>query len=295
MSSAQILKSMRHAPILSKSTYNRWSSLFSDVLSLYDLQHYILEEVPDLKVEDSRTTSAARDIQKVDMHIRIAMSQLVPDIAFHLVHSTYTSKECWDNLREFYCPNPSGDLDDLLEEFWGVSIEDDDEVDEFVQKLSEIRNKISLLSANSRPTDSSMKKRLLSHFSRCCGGFYMSVSIPLRSPEVSFTAAVTSIRAAQSVYQELHPTSVVALLKNEEENGSTKSPDTSEKKQCAYCKRSGHIREACFKWLNTPDGSKWAAKNPEKAARTRSLQKRLQQRRHTGSEPELSSSASKSN
>ncbi|VDB89757.1 Bgt-20575, partial [Blumeria graminis f. sp. tritici] len=68
-----------------------------------------------------------------------------------------------------------------------------------------------------------------------------------------------------------------------------------EKKQCAYCKRSGRIREACFKWLNTPDGSKWAAKNPEKAARTRSLKKRLQQRRHTGSEPELSSSASKSN
>ena len=46
-------------------------------------------------------------------------------------------------------------------------------------------------------------------------------------------------------------------------------------KRCAHCKRKGHLRESCFLWLDTPDGSKWAAKNPEKAAKTRKLQMKL--------------------
>ena len=126
--------------------------------------------MPELEIEDARTTIVARDIQKVDMHISVAILQLVPEIVFHLVHSTYTSKECCDNLKEFYCPNPSGDLDDCLEEFWGIFIEDDHEVDEFFQKLSEVRNEINPLYANSRPIDFDIKKRLLSNFSKCCGG-----------------------------------------------------------------------------------------------------------------------------
>ncbi|KAF5183159.1 hypothetical protein FRX31_027254, partial [Thalictrum thalictroides] len=56
------------------------------------------------------------------------------------------------------------------------------------------------------------------------------------------------------------------------------SSTPSNVKKCAHCKRKGHLRESCFLWLDTPDGSKWAAKNPEKAAKTRALQKKLNKR-----------------
>ncbi|KAI0991883.1 hypothetical protein K3495_g16304, partial [Podosphaera aphanis] len=49
-------------------------------------------------------------------------------------------------------------------------------------------------------------------------------------------------------------------------------------KKCAHCNRSGHIREACFHWIETPDGTKWAAKNPEKAAKVRKLREQMKNR-----------------
>ena len=96
----------------------------------------------------------------------------------------------------------------------------------------------------------------------------MSTVISLKDPSISFQAAVTSIRSSQEVYRELHPPSLVALTL-----GNSSSPNKL--KVCAFCNKKNHVRENCFLWLDTPDGSKWAAKNPDKVAKTRALQKRL--------------------
>ncbi|KHJ30468.1 hypothetical protein EV44_g3279 [Erysiphe necator] len=162
--------------------------------------------------------------------------------------SSYTPKECWDNLKEFYCPNSTEDVHDLLEEFWGLTVEDDIDIDEFIQKLAEIRGKISLVDRSSTPQDKSMKKRLLGHFIKCCGGSYMSTVISLKDPSIFFQAAVTSIRSSKEAYRELHPPSPVAL---------------------------------------TVDGSKWAAKNPNKAVKTMALQKRLSNRKNKKKKKDL--------
>ncbi|POS82163.1 hypothetical protein EPUL_006860, partial [Erysiphe pulchra] len=37
-------------------------------------------------------------------------------------------------------------------------------------------------------------------------------------------------------------------------------------KSCVYLKGTNHVRESCFKWTETPDGSKWTAMNPSKVA-----------------------------
>lgn len=185
MSAAQILKSMKNAPVLQKATYDRWSAHFLDVLSLFDLEDHILLE-PDSK-ENS-------DFQRQDKNIRVALSQMVPDIAFHLVNSSFTSKLCWENLKQFYRPNSHEDVDELLQQFWGLIPEDNISVDDLVQQLSEIRGKIFLINSNAAPSDSSMKKRILSHFIKCCGGFYMSTVITLKDPTIPFLSAVASLR-----------------------------------------------------------------------------------------------------
>lgn len=275
MSAAQILKSMRDAPKLGKPTYNRWSTHFLDALSLFDIDDYLVVEKAELNSRGLKNIPETdKTVQKQDKNIRVAMSHLVPDEIFHLVDSSFTSKKCWDNLRQYYCPNSTEDIDDLLGQYWGLQVEDDVEVDEFVQKLSEIRSKISLLNSQSTPSDTSMKKRILGHFIKCCGGFYMSTAISLRDPSITLQAAIASIRASQTVYQELHQAPVVAIAQNVSNNRPN-----GKGKTCAHCKRNGHLRESCFLWLETPDGTKWAAKNPEKAAKSMRIKERLSHRK----------------
>ena len=278
MSTAEILKSMKNAPKLEKSTYNSWCTHFSDILSLFNVEDFILTEKSELACRNVKPVTADHlSVCRQDKNIRIAISQLVPDIAFHLVDSSYTSKQCWDNLRQFYCPNLAEDVDDLLQNFWSLTFEDDVDVDELVQRLAEIRGKISLIDKNATPSESSMKKRLVSHFIKCCRGFFMSIVVTLKDPSISFQSAVSSIRASQEVYREIHPTPIIALVG--EQDGGDPEPIPYNIKTCAYCKRRGHIRERCFLWLETPDGTKWAAKNPREAAAARKLQEKVARRK----------------
>lgn len=98
---------MKCAPKLEKSTYNRWSTHFLDTLSLFEVEDYILEDKDQLVEskskagpEDSKAAvGSSKSIEafafvKQDRNIRVAMSQLVPDIAFHLVGPSYTAKQC---------------------------------------------------------------------------------------------------------------------------------------------------------------------------------------------------------
>ncbi|KAI0993314.1 hypothetical protein K3495_g14870 [Podosphaera aphanis] len=179
MSAANILKSMKYT------------------LSLFEVEDYILEDKDQLVDSKSKAgpedrkaaAGSSKSIEafafvKQDRNIRVAISQLVPDIAFHLVGPSYTAKQCWDNLKQFNCPNSDEDIDDLTQAFWGLQVEDDVDVDEFVQKLAEIRGRITLIDSSSTASDSSMKKRILTHFIKCCGGFYMSTVISLKDPAI---------------------------------------------------------------------------------------------------------------
>ncbi|KAF5192915.1 hypothetical protein FRX31_017498, partial [Thalictrum thalictroides] len=287
MSADKILKSMKDAPKLDCSSYKRWSTHFRDVLSLFDIESFIDEEKDELL---SRKLSKVPEndvaVQKQDTNIRVALSQLVPDTVFHLVGRNYTARECWKNLQDFYCPDPIGDLDDLIQKFWSFTVEDDIDVDEFVQQLSSIRGEIDAIDSSAKPTDTNMKKRLLAHFIECCDGFYMSISIPLRDSSVTFQTAVTTLRSSQMVYRNLRPASYAALAKNNSGSSPIVSspPKKPGGKTCAYCQKLGHLREGCFLWLDTPDGSSWAAKHPEKAAKTRKLQQRFRRWKGKGRE-----------
>ena len=272
MSATEILKLMKGTVVLEKSTYSKWSSQFSDVLSLLDVVEYIDTVIPELG--KSADSSTEKKVRKQDQNVRIAMSRLVPDAASHVIGPNYTARECWINIKEFYCPNPSNDIDDLLQEFWGLTVEDEIEVDDFVQQLTTIRGKISILDSAQKPSESSMKKRILSHFQSCCNGFYLSIVIPLKDPAITFPSAVNSIRSSQITYRELHPSPMIALAGNQREEENSTSQNQKVPRICAYCNQKNHVRERCFLWIETPDGTKWAAKNPQKAAITRKLQQR---------------------
>ena len=106
---------MKGVPRLENSNYDRWSTHFLDALSILDIDRYVFKTVTELK------SRGAEDIPKSDLAahkqdkiIRAAISQLVPDIVFHIVDASFTSKKCWDNQKQFYRPNSTEDVDDLL-------------------------------------------------------------------------------------------------------------------------------------------------------------------------------------
>ena len=74
----------------------------------------------------------------------------------------------------------------------------------------------------------------------------------------------------------------MALVDSKKTSIPPTSPSSSGNKRCAHCKRRGHIRESCFLWLETPDGSKWAAKNPQKAAKVLRLEEKLSHQKNKG-------------
>ncbi|KHJ31863.1 hypothetical protein EV44_g3033 [Erysiphe necator] len=138
---AQIIKFMKGAPKLEESSYDRWSTQFLDVLSIFDLTDYVLETKAELSnCQKKNILDMDRTTQKQDECIRIAICQLVPDNVYHLFNSNSTAKEWWDNLKQYYCPNPMNKLDLLLEEFWQLESNDTTSVDALVQQLSHIRN-----------------------------------------------------------------------------------------------------------------------------------------------------------
>lgn len=69
------------------------------------------------------------EVQQQDKIIQVSLSQFVLDAIFHWVYRNYTAREYWKNLQEYYCPDPTGDLDDVIQGFWSFTVEDDIDID----------------------------------------------------------------------------------------------------------------------------------------------------------------------
>lgn len=132
------------------------------------IQH---EKYETNKQQATRNTKNA-SAEDPEFHLKVqnqsvATPILVPDTAHHLVGSSFIAKEFWDKFRDFFCPYPSVDIDNLLQEYWGLTVGDDVEVDEFFQHLTNLRSRISTLDVTRRPPEFSGKS-ILAHFQKFC-------------------------------------------------------------------------------------------------------------------------------
>lgn len=64
-------------------------------------------------------------VHQQDKKIQVTLSQLVHDAVFNSVNRNYTFRECWKNSLGFYFPESTGALDDLIQNFWGFTLEND--------------------------------------------------------------------------------------------------------------------------------------------------------------------------
>ncbi|KAF5177713.1 hypothetical protein FRX31_032700 [Thalictrum thalictroides] len=278
MSTSEIISSMKNAPKLSRPTFKRWSKLFELCLTGLGSEKFILEDVSELSknslksqgsTEDSKSLESRKLSNKCDSMVKAAILQLVPEEIFYLIEDKLTAKNMWDTLLHHYQPCCAADINSLLQDFWTFTMDEETDIDEIVFELNRRQSAIASLDPSQRPSDSAKKNRLLGHFDNYSSGYYSGAVTVLRLDEtVQFDAAVTSLRASQDSYKQTHLSNHINLAQE------SKSGQPPKKKKCAYCHRSNHIRETCFLWIDTPDGSKWAAKNPEKAAKVRKLKEK---------------------
>ena len=266
MSTADILKGVKSAPVLSKSSYARWSKLFRMCLFGLSLDQYILENVPELS--DDCEPKPAKAFQKVvkinDNNVKAALLQLVPEEVYFIIEGKYTARQMWVTLKSYYQPQGDGVVDTLLEEFWSFSMTEEADVDEYANELTQRQSQIASLDPAKRPSDTTKKSRLLRHFESTSNGYYGGVVAYLKlNPTITFSQSVNTLREAQSGLNRRHEAATVAHVKQIERDGPHRSRRT-----CAYCNGTNHVRESCFDWIETPDGTKWASKNPSKAAKT---------------------------
>lgn len=138
--------------------------------------------------------------------------------------------------------------------------------------------RIASVDPSLQPRDD-ITKGYLDFFDTCCGGYFAGSVTTLRNnTDCSFAGAVQSLRLTQANYVGHKPLPSVSLVSSNRgpgappaDNSLNISVNPHKGKTCGHCGWINHVCETCFLWLKTPDGSKWAAKNPEKAAITRSL------------------------
>ncbi|KHJ32642.1 hypothetical protein EV44_g3665 [Erysiphe necator] len=241
-----------------------------------DLDGHLTSKLWLAKVWQQKFRNVARP--KVTSAMAMAMASLIKEIPFCKVpledinkvlrSKPYTSlKEARERLPElirdythlFTDDKNNGNTDALLQDFWNFTMDEETDVDIFAHGLTKIQSNIALVDPGQRPSGTIRKNRLLNHFNQIKDGRYSGCVSSLRlNAQLSFEDCVNSLRSTQGNIKRFE-------VKIEPSIMLARGPDSPRLKVCAHCKK-GHIRESCFIWIDTPDGSKWAAKNPGKAS-----------------------------
>lgn len=274
----QIIKSVRSLPTLDKSTYTRWASLFRMILVQFNAESVIcnpFEAVVDTKKGENKYV----DLDEIDCSVRFALLSAVPDDTYHLVENKLTSREMWVALEDYFKPGCEVTSTSLLKDFFRFTMPDGTSVDQFSEELTKRQRRIAAADPSFFPSDTHMWDYLLDHFDYCSNGqFSGSVTSLRRDKSCTFSQAVNSLRSTEATIKSRQSGPSAAFLSTPAKLQSIPDPISSSSsyspnkdKTCAHCHRKGHTRDTCFLWISTPDGTKWAAKHPEKAAIVRSM------------------------
>lgn len=268
MSISKILKDAHNIPELNKNTYLKWCKFFRMSLCSHGIERYVTSRMPELEFTKVTDEGSSIAHYTTDNNVKAAILHLASDEIYHVLENLPTAFDMWNAIIAYYQTNANATIDKLLIEFWCIDMDEDTSVDDLANELTRRQGYIAALDSSRRPHDTSKKSLLLQHFEKIGNGFFSgSVSYLRTTDSVSFLDTVNTLRDSQLSYKKQNEIARINLLKNNEFIPAGKC--------CAFCGRKGHTREVCFKWIETPEGSKWASKNPEKAAKVERLRQRF--------------------
>jgi hypothetical protein len=216
------------------------------------------------------------------------------------VATATTAYEQWQLLKSIYEPTGPAQLAALLAAFHGYALRPGVQVDKVASDLTTIQADIRLIELAEAPTDNAKLVTLTELLLRS-NNRYESTILMIRSIDnIGYGQAVLMLKQAEERIQATSGagrTTEIAMSTRERAlfaldkpkfkpsgrgrdaglrggfgrragagagDSRAKGRPTGGNRECWHCGSQTHIRTACPSWLNTPEGTKWAAKNPSK-------------------------------
>jgi hypothetical protein len=292
------------AVLASKDLVQYIDSKVDDLVDARAIELSAVTPSPAPSTEDDATTppsSAAADavaaaVSKATKELKLQDSKAQALIVVHLgvdqlsfVATAKTAYEQWSLLKDVYEPTGPAQLAALLAAFHSYSIRPSVPVDKVASDLSTIQADIRLIEPTEAPTDNAKLVTLTELLLRSNNRYEGTVLMIRNVKDMTYGQAVVMLKQAEERIQSGSSRTETAyhardraLVAHEMPKmkasrrgrggfGSRRAGDnrshgkpTGGSRECWHCGSQGYIRTACPTWLNTPEGTKWAAKNPAK-------------------------------
>ena len=213
------------------------------------------------------------------------------------VATATTAYEQWQLLKSIYEPTGPAQLAALLAAFHGYALRPGVQVDKVASDLTTIQSDIRLIEPTEAPTDNAKLVTLTELLLRS-NNRYESTILMIRSiDQIGYGQAVLMLKQAEERIQGPSASRTIETAMSTRDralfaldkpkfkpsgrgrdpghrggfgrhagagDSRAKGKPTGGNRECWHCGSQTHIRTACPSWLNTSEGTKWAAKNPSK-------------------------------
>lgn len=253
-----ILKGEIKLTKLNSDNYQRWAEGMQLLLAAKRLWRLVsgLIKMPDPKTRpvDHEAWNLDDDQAKAWIYVNLEDSQ------HNHIRGSQTSHEMWEALRKVHGALGQGRLNFLKRKFFNLKAGPTDSIDDVASELSRLQLKIRGIKATEAPTDLDVALTLINSVD---DEAYALMKFHLDDME-NLTLAHTKERL-KSVEQRIRDDST-----NDEKANKSGTTPRKEDRECFFCKRKGHLKRKCFKWLETDEGKKYAEDHPqpEKSTKT---------------------------
>jgi gag-polypeptide of LTR copia-type len=236
------------------------------------------------------TAKIKKDLKLADARAMALIAVMVNSDQLGFIATATTAYEQWGNLKRIYEPTGLAQLAALLAAFHGYTLRPGVQVDKVAADLTTIQSDIRLINASEAPTDNAKTVTLTELFLRANARYETTVLMLRSQSDITFEQATLMLKQAEERIQSASGTTratEIALFAQDQHvkagkalftkkvtgrayssrntsAGKPRGKPTGSSKECWHCGSQNHIRTACPEWLGTPEGTKWAAKNPMK-------------------------------
>jgi gag-polypeptide of LTR copia-type len=244
---------------------------------------------------DVATAIVAKATKEIKLADAKAMAVIIVQLGtdqLSYVETATTAYQQWQALRDVYEPTGPAQLAALLSAFHSYSPRGV-QVDKAASELSTIQADIRLIEPKEAPTDKAKLVTLTELLLRSNIQYESTVLMIRNTKDIKYGQAVLMLKQAEERIQATsgERSYTTELAHNARERPLSEKPraklagrgrgsfgrragdnrprgrPTGGNRECWHCGSQSHIRTACPAWLSTPEGTKWAAKNPAKQPR----------------------------